>query len=323
LLVDDQPANLDLLSNLLEEQGYEVRQAIRGTVALQAVASAQPDLILLDINMPELDGYTVCQRLKADAQTKDIPVIFVSALDEAWDKVKAFSVGGVDYITKPFKVIEVLARVENQLKIRYLQCQLQSQNAQLHQEVQNRLDIEAQLRQANQELQRLAAIDELTQIANRHRFDDYFQTEWRRAAREQHPLALILCDVDAFAQYNQTYGSEAGGQCLCHIAQELKRAVQRPGDLVCRYGEGTYAIVLPNTTTDSGQHVAKLVLHQIQALQIPHSDSPASPYVSLSVGIASTIPSQVVAPSTLIEGCDRALRQAQAEGGNRMVAQQG
>jgi len=131
LLIDDQPNNLKLLSDLLEEQGYEVQQAINGLVALQAVAIASPDVILLDINMPELDGYTVCQRLKANPQTEEIPVIFISAFDEVWDKVKAFSVGGSDYITKPFKTVEVLVRVENQLKISRLQQALRKKDTQL------------------------------------------------------------------------------------------------------------------------------------------------------------------------------------------------
>ena len=141
LLVDDQPQNLKLLSDLLEEQGYEVQQAINGVIALQAVAVGSPDVILLDIYMPELDGYTVCQKLKANPKTQDIPVIFVSALDEAWDKVKAFSVGGSDYITKPFKTVEVLARVENQLKVRKLQLKVK--------------DLEQQLEEKNQQLQQI------------------------------------------------------------------------------------------------------------------------------------------------------------------------
>ena len=144
LLVDDRPENLKLLSDLLEEQGYEVQQAINGVVALQALARDCPDVILLDINMPDLDGYTVCQRLKANPQTQDIPVIFVSAFDQAWDKVKAFSLGGSDYITKPFKTVEVLARVENQLKVRRLQLQLQEKNRQLQQALQKLEKITAQ-----------------------------------------------------------------------------------------------------------------------------------------------------------------------------------
>ena len=149
LLVDDHPQNLRLLSDLLEEQGYEVQQALNGKVALQAIPIACPDLILLDIHMPELDGYTVCQRLKANPQTQDIPVIFVSALNEAWDKVKAFSVGGSDYISKPFKTVEVLARVENQLKVRRLQQELQETKRQLQQALQKLEQMTAQTAQQN------------------------------------------------------------------------------------------------------------------------------------------------------------------------------
>ena len=134
LVVDDQPRNLKLLSHLLEEEGYEVQQAINGKVALKALTKSSPDIILLDIHMPDLDGYTVCQKIKTAPKTQDIPVIFVTALNESWDKVKGFSVGGSDYITKPFKIIEVLARVENQLKVRQLQLkvrELEKENQEL------------------------------------------------------------------------------------------------------------------------------------------------------------------------------------------------
>jgi PAS domain S-box-containing protein len=131
LIVDDNPANLDLLSGILSEQGYKVRLIPDGQLALMSVQSTLPDLILLDILMPEMDGYQVCEKLKADERTKDIPVIFVSAVHEVFDKVKAFSLGGVDYITKPFEAKEVLARIENQLRISRLSKQLLEQNAQL------------------------------------------------------------------------------------------------------------------------------------------------------------------------------------------------
>jgi|GEM_PF-1412454 len=131
LLVDDQPENLRLLTMMLSERGYKVRKAINGTLALNAVELNKPDLILLDIKMPELNGYEVCQRLKANEQAADIPVIFMSALEEVWDKVKAFDVGGVDYISKPFQVQEVLARIDNQLTIHRQQKQLEEQQKQL------------------------------------------------------------------------------------------------------------------------------------------------------------------------------------------------
>ncbi|MGB3207397.1 MAG: response regulator [Crinalium sp.] len=148
LVVDDTPANLTLLTQVLSEQGYKVRVAPIGKMVLRSVQSNPPALILLDIQMPGMDGYEVCKQLKSDPDARDIPVIFISALDEAIDKVKAFKVGGVDYITKPFQSVEVLARVENQLRIRSLQLQLIEQNAQLEQEIQHRTEAEEILYQS-------------------------------------------------------------------------------------------------------------------------------------------------------------------------------
>ncbi len=145
LVVDDKPDNLRLLSALLSQLGYEVRKVINGQTALKTVQAAPPDLILLDVMMPDMNGYEVCQHLKASPLTCDIPVIFISALDEVLDKVKAFAVGGVDYITKPFSEEEVFARVENNLTIRRLQKQLSDRNAQLQKEICDRQKAEAQL----------------------------------------------------------------------------------------------------------------------------------------------------------------------------------
>ncbi|MFB2833513.1 response regulator [Floridanema evergladense] len=151
LLVDDTPDNLRLLSLMLTENGYKTRKVINGERALQAVEVVIPDLILLDINMPDMNGYEVCRRLKAANKTREIPVIFISALDDVFDKVKAFQAGGVDYITKPFQVEEVLARVNTHLNIRKLQKQLQQQNSQLQEEIRHRLSTE----EANAQLKAL------------------------------------------------------------------------------------------------------------------------------------------------------------------------
>jgi adenylate cyclase len=155
LVVDDTPDNLRLLASMLTEQGYKVRKAISGQLALMAAQSAPPDLILLDINMPDMDGYEVCERLKRDVQTLDIPVIFISALDDVLDKVKAFNVGGVDYVTKPFQLQEVLARMDNQLTVRRLQRHLQEQNLQLKQLLRDRIRSQESLRQAEEKYRAL------------------------------------------------------------------------------------------------------------------------------------------------------------------------
>ena len=254
LIVDDMPDNLRLLSAMLQAHGYEVRKSINGPLAIKAAQLAPPDLILLDINMPEMNGYQVCKKLVADRRTCDIPVIFISALGEALDKVRAFEAGGVDYITKPFQLPEVLARIENQLTIRQLQKQLlhqaqqlQEKNRLLEAEVEERQRAEAALRKANLELQRLATMDGLTGVANRRQFDDYLYQEWRRSQRDSTYLSLVLCDVDFFKAYNDAYGHQAGDDCLRRLARALERSVWRPADLVARYGGEEFAIVLPTT----------------------------------------------------------------------------
>jgi diguanylate cyclase (GGDEF)-like protein len=319
LVVDDKPDNLRLLSTMLTEQGYKVRKVISGELALKACQTMPPDLILLDINMPNMNGYMVCQQLKSWKETQDIPVIFISALDDVIDKVEAFSHGGADYITKPFEIQEVLARVKNQLTIRQLQKKLQQQNYLLSQEIKERQRAEAELQKANQELHRLATLDGLTQVANRRSFDEYFNLEWRRLQREKAPLSFILCDVDYFKLYNDTYGHLAGDSCLKQVAQTISNTLKRPADLVARYGGEEFAIILPNTFIEGAVHVAELVQQNIKKLQIAHSQSTVADYVTLSMGVSCVMPQQNLAPNQLIDITDDALYAAKAQGRNRLV----
>lgn len=250
LLVDDQPQNLKLLSDLLEEQGYEVQQAINGAIALQAIRSSPPDLVLLDIHMPQMDGYALCQHIKADQQTSDIPIIFVSAIDEPWDKVKAFSAGGCDYITKPFKVVEVLARVENHLKIQQLQKTLIAQNM--------------KLQRAIQELQRLAAIDEVTQVACRRRFDAYLLECWQKAESAKTSLSLLLVYALDIHSDRAITSQRREDSTLRSIAQAIQQAAAGPQDLVARYGTFTFAVLLPDQKKGESFASADTMLKRIE-----------------------------------------------------------
>ncbi|MGI0488641.1 diguanylate cyclase domain-containing protein [Pantanalinema rosaneae CENA516] len=322
LIVDDLPDNLHLLSKILTRQGYEVQAVGSGQMAIAAVQTKLPDLILLDICMPEMDGYEVCQQLKQDARTQDIPIIFISALDELGDKVKAFKTGGVDYITKPFQIAEVVVRVRTHITLRHLQQQLQRQNALLQQEVCDRLAAEAALQAANQELQRLAHLDGLTQVANRRCFDDYLAQEWRRLAREQLPLSLILCDVDFFKQYNDSYGHQVGDTCLCQIANAIRAAINRPADLVARYGGEEFAVILPNTPRSGAVQVGQRIQAQVAQLQIVHIGSEISQFVTLSLGIASVIPQPDGDMVPLITATDRALYHAKLAGRDRIAVEE-
>ncbi len=165
LIVDDMPDNLDMLTHMLIQHGYRVRPAITGKLALNAVRVTLPDLILLDIMMPDMDGYEVCRRLKADKHTRDIPILFISALQEEVDKVKAFEIGGVDYITKPFYTEEVVARVETHLALRKMQKQLQEQNIRLQQEIAERKKAEAARRQLETQLRQSQRLESLGTLA--------------------------------------------------------------------------------------------------------------------------------------------------------------
>jgi two-component system sensor histidine kinase/response regulator len=218
LIVDDTPANLQLLAQMLSEQGYKVRMAQDGTMALLSVESSPPDLILLDIMMPELNGYEVCSKLKASSFTKDIPIIFISALNEVFDKVKAFEVGGVDYITKPFQAQEVLARVEHQLHIRRLTQQLLEQNALLQQEVHRREIAEAEVRKS------LSKEQELNQLKS------YFVSMVSHEFRN--PLTTILGFAELIRDFDQQLTSEKRQAYLRQIQESARRMTALLNDVL-------------------------------------------------------------------------------------------
>ncbi len=321
LIVDDTLANLDLLTRMLTRKGYTVRAVDAGRKALAIAQAELPDLILLDVCMSDMDGYTVCQALKANAQTQEIPVIFISALNEVGNKIRAFDVGGVDYITKPFRIAEVIARVTTHITIRQLQRALQRQNDRLQQEVRDRQAAEMALQMAIHELERLANLDGLTQLANRRRFDEYLAVEWRRLTREGLPLSLILCDVDFFKRYNDSYGHQAGDQCLCAIAKVLRQTIKRPADLVARYGGEEFAVILPNTPLAGACQVGETIQQRVLALSIPHASSEISPYITVSFGVASVIPVLTLLPDQLVAVADQALYRAKSQGRNQVVAE--
>ncbi|MEH2076242.1 MAG: response regulator [Nostoc sp.] len=203
LIVDDTPDNLRLLTKILESQGYIIRKSLNGRMALQAAYRYPPDLILLDINMPEMNGYEVCQQLKASKTTDQIPIIFISALDQINDKVQAFELGGQDYITKPFQELEVLMRVKNQLLIKQQYQQLLEQNQRLEHEIQERLKAEADIRQ-------LSLTDDLTGLYNRRGFFWLANQQFKIARRTQMLCCLLFVDLDGLKQINDSLGHEIG-----------------------------------------------------------------------------------------------------------------
>jgi diguanylate cyclase (GGDEF)-like protein len=303
LIVDDNPTNLLVLSQALKEAGYKNRVAIDGESALEQVEDEAPDLILLDVQMPGIDGFETCRRLKKNPNTLDIPVIFITANASTESVVEGLSLGAVDYITKPFRKEEVLARVKVHMQLRFLTRMVQEQAI--------------DLQKANQELKRLANLDGLTQVANRRCFDDTLEREWRKLAQKQLPLSLILCDIDYFKSYNDYYGHQAGDTCLKSVAQMLEESVSNSSDLVARYGGEEFVILLPKSTLKQAAHIAHIIHHNVRRLGIPHAQSKVSPQVSVSSGISSYVPDPNTESTSLIAAADKALYIAKRQGRNQ------
>jgi diguanylate cyclase (GGDEF)-like protein len=287
LIVDDIPDNLRVLSNTLGDQGYKVRSVINGTMALRVARSVHPDLILLDIKMPDIDGYQVCEQLKSDPETQDIPVIFLSALDETLDKVKAFSVGGVDYITKPFHFEEVLARINNQLQIQLARAEIKKLNEELEMRVIQRttqLEKEISERQKVQEkLMHMILHDPLTELPNRTWLMK--RLEQIVYSCQQHPaylFAILFLDCDRFKVINDSLGHLVGDQLLIALSRRLESCLQ-PGNTLSRFGGDEFVIILEkiNSPQDAIQ-LAKTIHREL--LPSFHLDE-HEVFTNVSIGI--------------------------------------
>ncbi len=322
LIVDDVPENLRLLSTMLQQAGYEIG-TIEGKVytldqVLHAVRAIPFDTILIDVDSMGINSYEICTQLKAIPETSNIPVIFLSSLDSLSDKLRGFEVGGADYVTKPFQLPELLARVKNQVEQRQSRKQLEEQNKLLQAEIINHLATEESLQKNNYELERLNKIDGLTKLSNRPYFDNYLEGNWRQMQRETTFISLIICDIDLFHLYNEAYGRQQGDNCLQEFAQAVVKAVKRPGDIVSRYGEDEFSIVLPKTDASGAITVAKQIQRELQTIAIVHSKSPTG-YLTVSIGISTAEPTQQRSPQILLETAEQALYQAKQEGRNSII----
>ncbi|MCS6813854.1 MAG: EAL domain-containing protein [Cyanobacteria bacterium] len=349
LVVDDTPNNTRLLAAALEHYGYEVCVATSGKAALSLVASYLPDLILLDVMMPGMDGYQVCQHLKADDSIADIPVIFLSALDNTLDKVRAFGVGGVDYITKPFQIPEVIARVENQLVIQRLRRQLQEQNQQLQQEIADRLQAETEIRllnvmleervqqrtlqleQANRDLQQeicehrqtqqkllqMVLHDSLTSLPNRTFFTERLEQAIERTQLEpDYQFAVLFLDCDHFKLVNDSLGHLVGDELLIGVAQRLASCIGR-NDTLARMGGDEFTVLASDIQSerDAIQLAERLLASFKQAFTIAGREI----FLDASVGIVIGS-HEYKQPEHLLRDADTAMYRAKNRGrGNYQV----
>jgi diguanylate cyclase (GGDEF)-like protein len=309
LLVDDDPATIQLLTKILSDVG-NLRFAVCGEDALRLAHASVPDLILLDAEMPGMSGFMVCEALKADPVLANVPVIFVTSHTEPEFEVSGFELGAADFIAKPVSAPLMLARVKTQLRVKRLA----------------------------DELRRIAVTDVLTGIANRRHFEASLAREWRSARRTGDPLSLLMIDVDHFKSFNDRYGHPAGDVCLRSVAQAVVRASLRPADLAARYGGEEFVVLLPKTPRAGADHVARCILDAVDALAIPHEASATTPFVTVSIGVASyddfsacwlepSIDSRITEEASsrcfafdLVQAADRALYAAKQSGRARACA---
>lgn len=325
LIVDGtrtQNNHLDPLLKLLDVVGYHYEVLSSSAEALAMVKREVPDLILLEVLLPDLDGFALCQELRQDPNLQDTTIVFISEITDPESKLLGFTAGAVDYITKPFHPVEVWVRVENHMVRQWLQKELRRKNQNLEREIQERQRIQTSLQDANQRLERLSHMDSLTCAANRRAFDEYYQREWQRAVRDQHPLSLLLCDVDFFKRFNDHYGHVVGDSCLQMVAVALQDSIKRPADFFARYGGEEFVIILPNTTLNGAMVVARHVQENLQRQGIPHEYSDVSDLVTLSIGVATCIPQVDSNMMSLVVFTDQCLYHAKHTGRNRIHAQE-
>lgn len=308
LVVDDTPENLRLLSTMLVHEGFYVRKALNGSMALTAVEALPPDLILLDIMMPEMDGFEVCERLKANPATQEIPVIFLSAIDSTFDKVKAFQAGGTDYITKPFQIEEVLARINHQLSLKVAVQEIRQLNVNLEERVRERTN---QLELAHTQLLELVLRDQLTGLDNRIAFVDRLDLALSHAQSDHsYQFAVLFLDCDRFKIINDSLGHECGDQLLVEISKRLCKLLHPP-DTVARLGGDEFAILL--TQIQSTNHVTQFCEKVLKIFSDPFTLQEQRIFINVSIGVVLGN-KNYLKPEHLLRDADTAMYHAKAAG---------
>ena len=289
LIVDDEFINIEILDAGLSDK-YQILRCDSGPNTMMIAQTEQPDIILLDIGMPEMNGYQVCHALKGNDLTRHIPVIFSSSLDTVEDEILGLEFGASDYITKPFNMQLLQLRVQNLLL----------------------------LKQKTDLLEKLANLDGLTNIPNRRHFDTVFEAEWQRAKRRKRSISVCLLDVDSFKQFNDHYGHVAGDKCLIDIANELADSCRRGGDVVARYGGEEFVVLLPEGDSADARAYAEHLCKKICSLEIKHAYSTSADFITVSIGVATVIPSDNVSREGLLTQADEQLYRAKKKGKNQV-----
>ena len=303
LVVDDVPLNRKLQQAYLDAVGYRVVLAQDGVEALQRVEEEWPDLILLDVMMPKMNGFQVCRKLKNNESTQFIPVILVTALNEIEDKIKGIEAGADDFICKPFNKLELLARVKSLIRIKHLHDELE-------------LKIK-ELETTQKKLYQLAITDGLTELFNYRYFNEELAHELTRAVRHNLNVSVAMLDIDYFKNYNDTNGHPAGDKVLRTIAKLLRTNIRKI-DVAARYGGEEFALILIETNKESAAIVANKIKKLVEEFPFAHQETQPNGKLTLSMGVA-TYPLDTQNPDELVTIADKRLYKAKAQGRNKVI----
>lgn len=319
LLVDDDSGIRKVLELRLHSEGFRIISTPNARTAYEILGMAtdsriasEIDLILMDILMPDIRGIDACREIKSRPALKDIPIILMTASTDDCHLEEAFNAGAMDFISKPFQRVELLVRIRSALR-------LKSEIDRRKRREEELIVATRESQEANLKLQRLAAVDGLTEIFNRRYFDHALQREFQRCLRNQSPIAVIMIDIDGFKQFNDFFGHVRGDQCLKRISSELKKLCKRSHDFIARYGGEELVVVLPETAEEGAEKMAETLRARVESLAIDHPKAPVGNCVTISLGVACLVPQPKIAPEELVRRADRALYQSKSAGRNRVM----
>ena len=304
LVVDDSRTMRMATRVVMERLGMEVLEAEDGERAIERFREERPDMVLIDVRMPGMDGFEVVRELRNLCGTDWVPIVFVSAIEQEHGVEKAIEAGGDDFLTKPVSPVVLESKIRALRRLEGMRREL--------------VAISERLQEANEQLGRLSHQDGLTGLGNRRLFDLLLLRELSTARREGRSLGLLLADVDHFKAYNDRYGHVAGDVCLQRIAEVLAACCKRASDVAARYGGEEFALILPDTGEEGARAVATAITKQVRALAIEHAASGTAPFVTLSLGVHCLVPQGETTTLTLLAGADEALYGAKEAGRNRI-----